>query len=608
MITRNFSLDVAFLRGAYASCALSPRMVVEEVYRRIDRVGRRPVWIELADREAVLARTGELESRGPEPTLPLYGIPFAVKDNIDVAGMPTTAGCPAFTYVPEHTAFVVRRLLDGGAIVIGKTNLDQFATGLVGVRSPYGACTSVFDAKYPSGGSSSGSAVAVGAGLVSFALGTDTAGSGRVPAAFNNIVGMKPSRGLLSTAGVVPACRSLDCVSLFALTAHDASEVFQVARAFDAGDPYSREIDPLRPVAWPASHFRFGIPAREHLQFFGNQDAAQAFDSAVSALLQLGGSPVEIEFAPFRQAADLLYSGPWVAERLAAIEPFLDQHEADMHPVVARIISGARRYSAADAYRAAYRLRELQRAAEAEWRKMDVLCLPTTGTMFTLAEIETEPVQRNTDLGYYTNFVNLLDLSAVAVPAGLTIAGGLPFGVSLIAPAFADEPLLRVADRLHRALNATTGAHLSPLDETSALSAVYCPEGFVAVSVVGAHLSGQPLNWQLTSRGGWLAKTTRTAPDYRLYALPGTTPPKPGLVRDQGYAGPGIEIEIWLLPTSQYGSFVAAIPPPLAIGTVTLADGGSVQCFLCEGHAIVGAREITHFGSWRNFIRSRQHP
>lgn len=602
MIARNFSLDIAFLRGAYASRALSPRMVVEEVFRRIDRMGHGPVWIELADRASALARAAELESRGPEPTLSLYGIPFAVKDNMDVAGLPTTAACPAFAYVPDQTAFVVSRLLDAGAILIGKTNLDQFATGLVGVRSPYGACTSVFDESYPSGGSSSGSAVAVAAGLVSFALGTDTAGSGRVPAAFNNIVGLKPSRGLLSTSGLIPACRSLDCVSLFALTAHDASEVFKVTRAFDAGDPYSREIDPLRPVAWPASHFRFGIPAREHLQFFGNQEAAQSFDSAVSALRQLGGSPVEIDFTLFRQAADLLYSGPWVAERLAAIEPFLGQHGADMHPVVGRIISGARRYSASDAYRAGYRLRELQRAAEIEWQKMDVLCLPTTGTMFTLAEIEAEPVQRNTDLGYYTNFVNLLDLSAVAVPAGLTNAGGLPFGVSLIAPAFADEPLLRLADRLHRALNTTIGAQLSPLGATPALSAVDCPAGFVPIAVVGAHLSGQPLNWQLTSRGGWLARTARTAPDYRLYALPGTTPPKPGLVRDPGYTGPGVEIEIWLLPASQYGSFVAAIPPPLGIGTVTVDGGGSVQCFLCEGHAIAGAHEITHFGGWRNFM------
>ncbi|MEO8657269.1 MAG: allophanate hydrolase [Bryobacteraceae bacterium] len=584
----SFSLDLPFLRGAYVAGTLSPRMVVDEVYRRIDQRGKRPVWIELVDRAAALQRAAELEARGPQASLPLYGIPFAVKDNIDVAGMPTTAGCPAFASVPEETAFVVRRLVEAGAILIGKTNLDQFATGLVGVRTPYGVCTSVFDDRYPAGGSSSGSAVAVAGGLVSFALGTDTAGSGRVPAAFNHIIGMKPSRGLLSTSGVLPACRSLDCVSIFALTAPDARTVFDVAIGFDFADPYSREADALRPVAWPDQGFRVGVPAKEQLEFFGNKESEAAYESAVAKLEKLGGVRVEIGFEPFRQAADLLYSGPWVAERLAAIEPFLEAHAAAMNPVVAGIISGGRRYSAADAFRAAYRLRELQRATEAEWRKMDVLCLPTTGTIFTLAEIEAEPVLRNTDLGYYTNFVNLLDLSAVAVPAGLRLAGGLPFSVSLIAPAFGDHALLGLAERLHQGAAAR--------DE--------CPAGFVRVGVLGAHLTGQPLNWQLTSRGGWLSETTRTAPDYRFYALPGTTPPKPGLVREPGFDGPGIELEIWMLPASQYGSFVAAIPTPLGIGTVKLAAGGTVQCFLCEGHAVVGAREITHFGGWRRFLAS----
>jgi allophanate hydrolase len=436
--------------------------------------------------------------------------------------------------------------------------------------------------------------------MVSFALGTDTAGSGRVPAAFNNLIGLKPSRGMLSTSGVVPACRSLDCVSVFALTAHDADQVFRVASKLDQADPFSREPDPLLPVAWPPSRFRFGVPRQEHVQFFDNHEAEAAFRAAINALEPLGGTPVEIDFTPFRQAAELLYSGPWVAERLAAIEPFLGGHAADINPVVERIISGGRKYSAVDAHRASYRLQELQRAAKTEWEKMDLLCLPTTGTQFTLDEIAAEPVARNTNLGYYTNFVNLLDLAAVAVPAGF--AGHLPFGVSLIAPSFSDLALLRLADRLHRSLNNTVGGLLAPLACTPALPEVERPEGYVTIAVVGAHLSGQPLNWQLTNRGGWLERAAKTAPDYRLYALPGTTPLKPGLLRDPGFRGPGIELEIWMLPASQYGSFVAAIPAPLGVGTVTLENGGSVQCFLCENYALAGARDITDFGGWRAFL------
>jgi len=478
----------------------------------------------------------------------------------------------------------VERLVAAGAIPIGKTNLDQFATGLVGTRSPYGACASVFDAKYISGGSSSGSAVAVASGLAAFSLGTDTAGSGRVPAAFNNLVGLKPTRGLVSTAGVVPACRSLDCVSIFSRTVAGAREAWRAAKGFDAADPYSRRERPGDGAApWAAGGFRFGVPARGQLEFFGDREAESLYGEAVWRLERIGGERVEIDFAPFRAAAELLYQGPWVAERYAAVGAFLEAHGEEMHPVVRGIIEGARRYSAADAYAAEYKLRELARAAETEWQRMDVMALPTTGTIYTREAVEADPVRLNTNLGYYTNFVNLLDLAAVAVPAGFR-GNGLPFGISLIGGAFTDEALLGLAERFE------TGA------------AACCTPGCVSVAVVGAHLSGQPLNWQLTERGARLVKSCRTAPGYRLYALAGTKPAKPGLVRDEEFAGPGIEVEVWAMPEDRFGSFVAAVPAPLGIGNATLATGETVKCFITEPYGIRGASEITGFGGWRGYL------
>jgi allophanate hydrolase len=527
-------------------------------------------------------------SRASDPTGsdgPLAGLTFAIKDNIDLAGLPTTAGCPAFAYQPERSAFVVERLMNAGAIPIGKTNMDQFATGLVGTRSPYGACSSVFDERYISGGSSSGSAVAVAKGLVDFSLGTDTAGSGRVPAAFNGIVGLKPSRGLLSTSGVVPACRSLDCVSIFAKDCGVARRVFDVARGFDVGDPYSRVVGVGQDAApWLGGTFRFGVPSQGELEFFGDDEAAGLFQKAVADLETLGGERIEIDYSIFREAAALLYSGPWVAERLAALRGFVDAHADEMNPAVREIISGARKYSAVDAFEAEYKLRELRRRSEAEWRNMDVLFLPTTGTIYTHAEVEAEPVRLNTNLGYYTNFVNLFDLAAVAVPAGFR-SNGLPFGVSFIGPAFSDDALLSLADYYHRGV------------------APGVRPGCVAVAVVGAHLSGQPLNWQLTQRGARLMKTCRTAKGYRLFALDGTVPPKPGLVRDSSFKGVGIEVEVWAVPENLFGGFVAAVPVPLGIGSATLDNGEVVKCFICEGYAIESATEITSYGGWRNYLR-----
>ena len=558
---------------------------IETLYGRLTAEPLNPVWISLVPREAALKRAREIEAH---PELPLAGTTFAVKDNFDVAGMTTTAGCPAYGYHAEITATVVRRLEEAGALLVGKTNMDQFATGLVGTRSPYGACSSVFDSRHISGGSSSGSAVAVASKLVTFALGTDTAGSGRVPAAFNGLVGLKPTRGLLSTSGIVPACRSLDCVSIFTANCNDAHEVWGVARGFDRSDPFSREARAGEGAApWLYSDFRFGVPSRDQLEFFGDADAERLYAAALEKLERMGGEKVEIDFVPFREAAALLYGGAWVAERLAAIQGFFAEDAAEMDPVVREIVGSASKYSAMDAFAGEYRLRELCMEARRQWREMDVLVLPTTGTIYTHEQIASDPVKLNTNLGYYSNFVNLMDLTAVAAPAGHR-PNGLPFGISFIAPAFSDEALLALA---HRYLDGTT-----PLLES-------CP-GCVDVAVVGAHLSGEPLNAQLTERDARLLKTCRTASDYRLYALSGTNPAKPGLVRDPKFHGPGIEVEVWAMPEDRFGDFVAGIAAPLGIGTVTLDDGDEVKCFLCEAHALPDATEITHLGGWRAYRAS----
>jgi allophanate hydrolase len=550
---------------------------IRETYRRIEAYGNRNVWIHLIPEEETLRRAAALE-RGSND-LPLYGQTFAIKDNIDLAGVPTTAGCPDFAYTPARSAYVVDRLMAAGAIPIGKTNMDQFATGLVGTRSPYGACSNVCDERYISGGSSSGSAVAVAAGLVDFALGTDTAGSGRVPASFNNIVGLKPTRGALSASGVVPACRSLDCVSIFASTAKAARAVFEAARAFDASDSFSRR--PAQAKAWPSRGFRFGVPAQEWLKFFGDQSAPQLYQAAILRFQQQGGVKVEFDAKPFVEAAALLYGGPWVAERLTAIRDFAKSHPDSLHPVVGPIILNAGSQTAVDVFEASYRLATLARAAEAEWARMDFMLLPTAGAAYTHEDIAADPVGRNTELGYYTNFVNLLDLAAVSVPAGFR-SNGIPFGVTLIAPAWSDDALL----------------------STASGSFAYCPDGYVPLAVCGAHLTGQPLNGQLTDAGAFLIESCKTSPEYRFYALRGTVPPKPGLVRTPG-DGASIEVEVWAVPESRFGHFVAQVPPPLAIGTCTLESGRQVKSFLCERFAVEGSEEITEKGGWREFLRSR---
>jgi allophanate hydrolase len=577
----DFSLDA--LREGYRSGRFTPSDVIREAWTRIRARGESPVWIHLVPESESVVRA---EALGPfRDDLPLYGIPFAIKDNIDLAGSPTTAACPDFAYTPTASAAVVDRLISAGAIPIGKTNLDQFATGLVGTRSPYGAPSSVFDDEYISGGSSSGSAVAVAAGLVSFSLGTDTAGSGRVPAAFNALVGLKPSRGALSTRGVVPACRTLDCVSIFALNCGDAAQILEAARGYDINDSFSRPPDQSR--WWPTKSFRFGVPADQWLRFFGDDQSAAAFYNAVRCLEARGGTRVEIDYEPFHEAAQLLYSGPWVAERFAAIRQFLEQHPDSLHPVTARVIKPAASLTAAAAFDAMYKLADRRRTTGREWERMDFMLVPTAGTHYRHTEVEADPIGTNTNLGYYTNFVNLLDLAAVAVPAG-TRGAKMPFGVTLIGPAWSEEALIATAS----------------LFEQSPLEPAHCPAGYVPLAVCGAHLTGEPLNWQLTDAGAYLIEATKTTPHYRLYALRGTVPPKPGLAYSQT-GGASIEVEVWAVPESTFGHFVAAVPPPLGIGTCTLASGRKVKSFICEPWALHDAEEITELGGWRGFRKRK---
>lgn len=599
MELNHLSLDIASLLDGYAKGSFTPTDVIETIDARIRRQPDHNAWIRRLSRDEIQSY---LDALGPydREKKPLYGIPFAIKDNIDLEGEPTTAACPDYAYTPEKSAFVVQCLIDAGALPIGKTNLDQFATGLVGARSPYGAGHNSFDFDNISGGSSSGSAISLAMGQVSFSLGTDTAGSGRVPAAFNNLVGLKPTHGWLSTSGVVPACRSLDCVSIFALTADDAQRVLDVAGSFDSADEYARQSPSSEP-AFDTRHFRFGVPRAEQLEFFGNHEGAELFAASVEQLEALGGEKVEIDFEPFLEAARLLYEGPWVSERYVAIESFINKNPDSLFPVTHEIISGGAKPLAADAFKSQYRIRQLRRRTESVWNDVEFVLTPTAGRAYTIEEVEMDSVQLNSNLGYYTNFMNLLDFSAVAVPVGFQ-KNGFPFGVTLFAPAFTDRALMQVGDRLHRALVTTQGATGLPLPESQQEKEL--PQGWTRVAVCGAHLSGLPLNHQLTDRNAYLLEATSTSPNYQLYALPGGPPYRPGLVRDE-QEGVTIEIEVWAIPLEHYGSFVAGIPAPLGIGMLETEAGEWVQGFACDSYALADARNISSFGGWRAYLKEQ---
>ncbi len=604
------SLDFASLEEGYRSGRFTPVTVAEAVIERIDAREDDHVWIHRVPAEDILERARYLEALDVDErgSLPLFGLPFAIKDNIDAAGHPTTAACPAYAYKAEEDAFVVARLLKAGAILIGKTNLDQFATGLVGTRSPYGACPNALDPEYISGGSSSGSAVAVASGIVSFALGTDTAGSGRVPAAFNNIVGLKPTRGLLSTSGVIPACRTLDCVSVLALTAHDARAVLGVAQAFDIDDPFSRSLQtpgPAMAMRTRLDGVRIAVPQDKDLTFFGDTVSAAAFSNAVRAVENIGADVVPIDFSPFAEAARLLYEGPWVAERTLVARDLLQRDPDSLHPATRAVVETGSQHSAIDTFQAIYRIAALRRQAEEALRGYDALLLPTTPTIYKIAEVERDPIQLNSNLGTYTNFLNLFDMCGVAVPTAMR-TDGLPFGVTLVGPAFSDIALLEMAAALHQSADVTLGATDKRLSEVSkpALRSVATNNSSnrMQVAVCGAHMRGLSLSHQLEALGGLFEREARTGANYALYAFENMDPPRPGLVRGSTTRSNGIALELWSLPVETVGALLQLIAPPLGLGTIELSDGGKVQGFLCEAYAVDQATDITEFGGWRGFL------
>jgi allophanate hydrolase len=595
---------VGDILNVYRTGAAKPEDIVARSFERIRAHNDPAVFIALREEADVLAEARALAHTG-DTALPLYGIPISVKDNIDVRGLPTTAACPAYSYRPARDAACVARLREAGAIVVGKTNLDQFATGLVGVRTPYGIGRNLFDPKLIPGGSSTGSALAVAAGLTPLSLGTDTAGSGRVPAGFSNIVGLKPSRGLVSTAGVVPACRTLDCVSVFALTVDDAMAMLAVIAGPDPADAQARQRPVLAAGPMPEG-LRLGVPLSGQRLFFGDRASEAGYEAAAARFAELGAQIVEVDIEPFYAAARLLYEGPWVAERYLTVRALIASSPESLHPVTRQILLAGAHGTAADAFAAFYLLEDLKRVRDRTFRAIDALLLPTAPTIYTIEQVLADPIGLNSRLGTYTNFVNLLDLCGLAVPASMR-PDGTPFGVTLLAPAGEDGTIAAIGRQFHAATSLPLGAlkrSQPPLPRRAAMPA----DNEVPLAVVGAHLSGMPLNGELRAAGARLMERGMTAPHYRLYALPGTRPPKPGLLRVKNGAGAAIEIEVWALSESAFGRFVAAMPPPLCIGTLELDDGRPVKGFLVEAEAVAGARDISSFGGWRAFMAQEKAP
>lgn len=588
----NLQLDA--LRQAYRNGDTTPRQLLLAL--RDKAAALNPdyhLFIHLLSAEELEPYLAALDGRDLD-SLPLYGVPFAIKDNIDLAGIPTTAACPAFAYVPERSATIVEQLLALGAIPLGKTNLDQFATGLNGSRSPYGACPNSVLPEYPSGGSSAGSSLAVALGVASFALGTDTAGSGRVPAALNNLVGLKASKGLISTAGVLPACRTLDCVTTFTATAREASQLLALTARLDPRDEYSRSNPSWNDgSAFGAPRpFRFGVPRAQDLEFFGCEEGPQLFGDAIDRLKALGGEAVELDLSPFLEAARLLYEGPWVAERYSVAGELMEENPASVLPVIRAVLAKAPAVSGVQTFRAQYRLQALKAVCDKALEELDCVLTPTIGRPVTLEELDAEPVLRNSELGYYTNFMNLLDYAAVAVPSGF-MANGLPWGVTLFGRVFTDQYLLGVADALQRQQDPALPTPNNPARHDRA-----------RLVVCGAHLDGLALNWQLRQRGARLIETTYSSKDYKLYALAGGPPLRPGMLR-VAEGGVAIEVEVWELPSRELGSFLTGIPAPLGLGKVQLADGRWESGFICEPYGLEGALDISHLGGWRAYLASR---
>jgi len=598
------NLNISYLLEAYKNKLLTPKKVIDDILKRNEAFTEYNIWIHLLSFEELQPYLDNLENKNIND-LPLYGIPFAIKDNIDLAGIPTTAACPDFKHTPDTSAFVVQQLINAGAIPIGKTNMDQFATGLVGTRSPepWGACKNSFNQEYISGGSSSGSSVSVALGLASFSLGTDTAGSGRVPASFNNLIGLKPSIGLLSMTGVLPACRSLDCVSIFALTTDDANKVLEQAAIYDKEDQYARKIsfdNNIRQYGLPTETFSFAVPKSEQLEFFANDSAQALYEESVKKMESLGGVKHEIDFTIFINAAKLLYEGPWVAERYVAIESLISKKPEALLPVINTIIGSAEDKLATDVFKAEYQMQVYRAQAKEILSQFDFLLTPTAGTNYTIDEVNADPIKLNSNLGYYTNYMNLLDCACVAVPAGY-LDNGLPWGVSFVSTAMHDRKLLSYANKWQQLCQLNPGNLENTLAATDASPISFSET--IPIIVCGAHLEGLALNWQLTERGAQLEEKAQSAKSYKLYVIEGAIE-RPGMIRDET-AGSAIAIEVWQIPKSEFGSFVAAIPAPLGIGKVEMADGRWLPGFICEGYAVADSREITHLGGWRAYIQEK---
>ncbi len=592
-------ITISELRKQYQENALTPTILIEHLWPKLEEADP-AIWIHRILKKSLLKRAAELEGQDANE-LPLYGIPFAVKDNMDVAGCPTSAGCPDFTYEATTHAHVVELLLSAGAILIGKTNMDQFATGLVGTRSPYGVPGNSFNPDFIPGGSSSGSAVAVAKGLISFSLGTDTAGSGRVPASFNNLLGYKPTRGIISNRGIIPACRSLDCVSVFGLQVSDISEVLLILEEWDPQDPFSRKKKMLTSSSF-TERPRVALLEDDQLDFFGDSIARKAYDKSVSVLAESGLYPDTVDLSPFLEAAELLYSGPWVAERHLATSPLITDSPQSFLPETLKIISGGSMPSARDTFLANYKLARLRREADKIWQSFDLIALPTTGTIYTQDAISKEPIELNSKLGRYTNFMNLLDLCGCAVPTAFR-EDGLPAGITLFAPAFHDREVLRWAGEIHR--NAQTGAGLQiDFEPKSCFQSEQ--EETIDLFVCGSHMSELPLNSQLTELGAKFLCSVETSPYYRMFILPPTEslPIRPGLVRcsEETVSLPG---ELWRMPIKNFGAFMLKIRFPLGISQIKLKNGKTEYGFCCDHSSVGNCKEITHMGGWRNYLAEK---
>lgn len=594
-----YHLQLDALNNAYANKAFSPRELIRALRERAIQLNPEyHMFIHILTEEELEPYLSHLETTGAE-NLPLFGVPFAIKDNIDLAGVPTTAACPAFSYVPATHATIVEQLIALGAVPLGKTNLDQFATGLNGTRSPYGICRNSVLPEYPSGGSSAGSSLAVALGITSFALGTDTAGSGRVPAALNNLIGLKATKGLISTAGVVPACRTLDCTTFFTATASEASRLLALTARKDPSDGYSRANvgwNTARSFGAPVPGFKFGVP--KQLTFLGCTESEAIFQTAVSHLKSMGGIAIEIDFSPFLEAAKLLYEGPWVAERYTVAGDLIEHHPEAVLPVIKDVLQKAPSATAVQAFEAQYTLQALKVKTDEVLAELDFIITPAYPRPVTLAELEAEPVKRNSDLGTYTNFMNLLDYAAVAVPAGF-MRHGLPSGVTFFGRAFTDQYLLSVADCFQRTSKLPLIGEFAFTAEAPKTPA---RNDRSQILVCGAHLEGLPLNWQLTDKGGKLVKKTHTSPHYNFYALAGSPPKRPGL-RRVSTNGRAFEVEIWEIPTQELGAFLNDIPAPLGLGKVELMDGSWVTGFICEDYALETADQISQFSGWRDYLK-----